>query len=221
MAVPKLKIYSVKNGMLAPAKTKITSTDRHGLPLDVPNKKVEGLTIFTEKELLTGLYLKSQKRKHTNTGNGLWDFPEEMGGKGYVGFIYLIADLKFKKLYLGRKNFRSKNLKTKGKDSGWRDYTSSSTNINDAISTRGFDDFRFFCIEQYKTVGGLGYAETWSLCYVDALCNPKLWYNGLINKVSWKVNEPVTRRHLERLDNYRKIVEDEWQDHNQESGMPR
>ena len=124
--------------------------------------------------------------------NGHWLFPEQMGKA--VGFIYVIRDNVEKKFYLGRKLFKTK----RGADTNWRKYTSSSDLLNLLLKERGHDDFDFFCIEQYNTRGSLNYAETWSLCYVHALASDK-WYNGQIEKVSWRVKELPTERHLKRL----------------------
>ena len=68
------------------------------------------------------------------------------------------------------------------------------------------EEFDFICVEQYKTKGTLSYAETWSLCLVEAPTS-NLWYNTLIEKVSWSVREPISDRHKERLARIR-----DWED---------
>jgi hypothetical protein len=128
--------------------------------------------------------------------NGHWDFPDQLGIG--VGFIYVIYDEFMNRAYLGKKQFRGTGKLNKGMESNWKRYTSSSKVLNELISLRPRDEFEFIAIEQYKTKGTLSYSETWSLCYVEAPTSP-IWYNNLIEKVSWNVKEPITDRHKERL----------------------
>ena len=132
------------------------------------------------------------------TGNGHWEFPEEMGSKGYFGFIYAIFDPDTQRGYIGKKQFYGTGKLNKGDVSNWRRYTSSSKELQEAIRQRGIQNFRFICLEQYKIRGTLGYAETWTQCLVETPTTDK-WYNGQIEKVSWKVKEAITDRHKERL----------------------
>lgn len=132
-------------------------------------------------------------------GNGHWQYCEDMGGKEYVGFIYVIRDVMNEKLYLGKKYYRSMGRETKGNELNWRWYISSSDKLSDAVKARGKDKFEFVCIEQYRTKGALSYAETWSLMHVESPAHQDKWYNLLVNKVSWAVKEPISERHKERL----------------------
>lgn len=129
--------------------------------------------------------------------NGHWQFPEQMYGDK-IGFIYVIRDKELKRFYLGKKLFVGTGVNNKGKESNWRTYASSSPILATLLKERPKDEFDFICIEQYKTKGTLGYAETWSLCLVEAPTS-KMWYNTLIEKVSWSVREPISERHKERL----------------------
>jgi hypothetical protein len=88
--------------------------------------------------------------------------------------------------------------KNAGKESDWRRYMSSSKLLAEMMQERPKEEFEFICIEQYKTKGTLSYAETWSLCFVEAPTSVR-WYNKLIEKVSWNVKEPITLRHKQRL----------------------
>lgn len=131
--------------------------------------------------------------------NGHWKFPEQMGGKAYVGFIYVIRDNVMDKLYLGKKSYFGSGTMNKGVESNWRRYTSSSNLLGELLKVRPKDEFDFICIEQYKTKGTLSYSETWSLCLVEAPTSER-WYNTLIEKVTWNVKEPISDRHKQRLD---------------------
>jgi hypothetical protein len=131
--------------------------------------------------------------------NGHWSFPEQMGEDiEAVGFIYVIRDNYMNRFYLGKKFLRGTGKINKGQPSNWRRYTSSSDVLKEMFSERSKDEFSFFCLEEYHSKGALAYAETWSLCHVEAVTTPE-WYNKRIEEVSWKVSEKVTARHKERL----------------------
>lgn len=133
-------------------------------------------------------------------GSGHWEWPHEpLGGKGYVGFIYVICDIVNKKLYLGKKQYQGMGKLNKGQDSNWRWYISSSKELSASVKLNGKSDFRYIAIEQYKSKGALSYAETWSLLHAQTPVYRNKWYNQLINKISWVVKEPPTARHIERL----------------------
>ena len=130
--------------------------------------------------------------------NGHWVFEEQMGGPGYVGFIYVIYDTVLNRAYLGKKQFRGTGQVNAGQESNWRRYTSSSKVLAELLKVRPKDEFEFLCLEQYKTKGTLAYSESWSLCFVEAPTS-NVFYNTLIEKVSWKVKEAITERHKTRL----------------------
>jgi len=130
--------------------------------------------------------------------NGHWTFAEQMGGEEYVGFIYVIVDTVLHRYYLGKKLYRGFGTANKGKESNWKKYVSSSKLLGDIFSYRPKEEFLFICLEQYKTKGTLSYAETWSLCHVEAPTKTA-WYNKLIEKVSWNVKEEISERHKKRL----------------------
>lgn len=132
-------------------------------------------------------------------GNGHWQYHEQMGGKEYVGFIYVIRNVEEEKLYLGKKLFRSMGKETKGQPSNWPWYISSSKEVSDAVKKFGKNKFEFVCIYQYKTKGMLSYAETWSLMHCETPFRRDKWYNLLVNKVSWTVKEPIPDMHKTRL----------------------
>ena len=129
--------------------------------------------------------------------NGHWLFPEQLGEKGYTGFIYIVRDIYMERFYLGKKSFIATS-KGKKLESNWRKYVSSSNLLKEMFYERPLSDFDFIALEQYKTKGTLSYAETWSLCLVEAPTT-KNWYNTRIESVSWSVKEPISDRHKERL----------------------
>jgi hypothetical protein len=58
--------------------------------------------------------------------------------KRYFGFTYLITCIPTGKMYVGKKNFRNKN----GKESNWKNYTSSSKELNSDIEKLGKDQLK-------------------------------------------------------------------------------
>jgi hypothetical protein len=136
---------------------------------------------------------------------GHWNFyPRNFEPDIAVGFIYMIVDKDTHEKYIGRKWFRGRGKFNKGVESAWRQYTSSSTEINRRIMEKSKDRFDFIIIEQYSTIGGLAFAEVWSQVFCETPSNNSEFMNRLIDKISWKVTEPVTDRHKRRLAQYRK-----------------
>lgn len=130
--------------------------------------------------------------------NGHWQSPTQMGGKEYVGFIYIIRDNFLKRFYLGKKQYRGTGKLNKGKESDWKKYKSSSKLLLEMFKERPSEEFDFICIEEYKAKGALAYGETWSLCLVEAPTTIG-WYNTRIEAISWSVKEGITDKHKERL----------------------
>ena len=137
--------------------------------------------------------------------NGHWEFPEQLDFENAFGFIYVIIDKIEPAFYIGKKNFRGNGKVNKGKQSNWRTYTSSSSIINQLLAEHGKDNFEFIVLEQYNNRGSLPYAESWSQLAAEVPTNNHITYNRFIDKISWKVTEPITKRHKLRL---QKVLKD-------------
>jgi hypothetical protein len=81
---------------------------------------------------------------------GHWDTGEfgEFNPDDFWGFIYEIEEIATGRSYIGKKQFRFKRKKTKSnpsktKESDWREYTSSSVPLQEAIESQGKDKFTF------------------------------------------------------------------------------
>jgi hypothetical protein len=81
----------------------------------------------------------------------------------------------------------------------WRKYRSSSNLLKEIFAVRPEEEFEYIVLEQYKMQGALSYAETWTLCHVEAPTSVT-WYNTRIEKVAWPVKEGITLRHKNRLE---------------------
>ena len=136
--------------------------------------------------------------------NGHWEFEEPMGVG--IGFVYVVFDTILKRAYIGKKTYLGSGVRNKDKESNWKSYVTSSNLLKDMFKERPLDEFEFICLEQYHTKGTLSYAETWSLCYVEAPTSKK-WYNCLVEKVCWPVKEPITQRHKDRLNHVMRRME--------------
>ena len=136
----------------------------------------------------------------TNTGHwsaqGLSLDPEHA-----EGFVYLIIEKDTSKAYIGLKHYRLRG-KRKGQQSNWKTYTSSSTWVKQLIAERGVDNFDFIILEQYYTRGGLSFAEVWTQVSCEIPSQNEKYFNRFIDKITFKVTEPVTPRHKKRLKYY-------------------
>lgn len=134
---------------------------------------------------------------------GHWDHTGiELTPESMVGFVYLIVYTETNQKYIGKKNFKGRGKLNKGVESNWKTYTSSSKYLQELIKEKGIDKFKFIILEQYRTVGGLSFAETWSQVVQEIPSNNDEYINRFIDKVTWKVTEPVTERHKKRLKHY-------------------
>jgi hypothetical protein len=140
--------------------------------------------------------IKNTKKIQTN---GHWCFCEELPFTTASGFVYLIRNKTNGMMYIGKKNFRGAGKLNKGKQSNWETYTGSSKQVNEDIKKLGKENFEFYIIEYYNNKGSVSYAEAWSQHYAEIPTNNDKFYNRFIDKVSWKVSEPITDRHKKRL----------------------
>ena len=130
--------------------------------------------------------------------NGHWKFPEKMDPFANTGFVYVIRDNVLERFYLGKKFFKT-TRQNRPVESDWKRYKGSSRTMDLLFDNRPIDEFEFIVLEQYKFRGAVSYAETWTLCLVEAPTT-NVWYNTRIEEVTWTVKEKVSVRHKERLE---------------------
>jgi hypothetical protein len=130
--------------------------------------------------------------------NGHWQYNQQMGSQAYVGFVYVIKDKIFNTRYIGKKSYRSSGKHTAGKESLWRSYKTSSPHLKEHFKERPLTEFEFIVLSEYKTKSGLAWAETWSLCFVEAPLSSR-WLNRRVEAIQFNVKEPVTEYHKEIL----------------------
>ena len=136
---------------------------------------------------------------------GHWRYaPRDLDPDNAVGFVYMIVDKANNSKYIGKKQYRGRGRLNRGVPSNWKVYTSSSKELNERIRQRGKGQFTFIILEQYYTLGGLSFAETWTQVVCETPSRNEEFMNRFIDKVTWKVTEPITKRHKERLKSWLK-----------------
>lgn len=95
---------------------------------------------------------------------GHWEVDIEFNPDDFFGFIYEIEEISTGKKYIGKKFFRHKRRKTKKdkskfKDSGWREYTSSCLPLQEAIEQQGKEKFTFRILQLCSGKAQLTYEE--------------------------------------------------------------
>lgn len=124
---------------------------------------------------------------------GHWATETEFNPDDFFGFIYEIEEIATGKLYIGKKFFRHKRKKTKSdksrfKDSGWREYTSSCEPLQKAIEEKGKDQFKFRILSLCSGKSQLTYEEYEAQITRDVLRaklpdgTPKYYNRNIANK---------------------------------------
>lgn len=106
------------------------------------------------------------------------------------GFIYEITNTATNKKYIGKKQCKSKlkraplkgrkNKRIEIKESDWREYTSSSTELNEDIKKYGKDKFIFKILKTCNSKWELAYFEIFEQIKNNVLLRDD-YYNGIIN----------------------------------------
>lgn len=114
---------------------------------------------------------------------GHWEYTEPFKADDYVGFIYLIKCKSTGQFYVGRKNFHSvvtkpplKGFKRKRKiksESNWKEYTSSSNEVNNLIEERGTTNFTFDILRLCKTKSEMSYYEVHYMIHLESMIDPR------------------------------------------------
>jgi len=106
------------------------------------------------------------------------------------GFIYEIINKINGKKYIGKKQCKSKlkrkplkgkkNKRIEIKESDWKDYTSSSKELNEDIQKYGKENFEFIIIRECGSKWELAYFEIKEQIEKNVLMKDD-YYNGIIN----------------------------------------
>jgi hypothetical protein len=110
---------------------------------------------------------------------------EDIGN--YIGFVYIITNLRTERKYIGKKNFyfsKTKQLKGKKKkykvESDWKDYFGSNEELNHHVNIFGQDQFRREILRFCSSKGEMSYFESKYQFQNDVLESDQ-WYNSWIS----------------------------------------
>lgn len=110
---------------------------------------------------------------------------EDIGN--YVGFVYMITNLRTNKRYIGKKNFYfSKTKQVKGKkkrhkvESDWKDYFGSNEELNHHVNIFGQDQFKREILRFCESKGEMSYFEAKYQFQYDVLESDQ-FYNSWIS----------------------------------------
>lgn len=122
------------------------------------------------------------------------DLTDDMIPDKAVGFIYLITHIPSNKKYIGRKLLTKAHRRQKNNkiirtriDSGWKDYWSSSPEVNLLVETEGYDSFTREVILFASSKGQMNYMEE-CLQFVFGVVESEMWFNGNIRSKLYKRN---------------------------------
>jgi hypothetical protein len=111
--------------------------------------------------------------------------PEDV--EGYFGFVYLITHIRSGRRYVGKKFFtKAKTKMVKGKnkklrvDSGWIDYWSSSTTLQEEVKQNGEDNYIREVLHLCKSRSECSYWETFEIFSRHALLSDG-YYNEWVS----------------------------------------
>jgi hypothetical protein len=118
-------------------------------------------------------------------GKEITEIPE-----GYIGFVYIIVNLKTGQKYIGKKLAQFKRTKPplKGKrlkrrstvESDWRDYWGSSDRLQEDVQSLGSDNFTREILYLCKSKAEMSYLEAREQ-FERRVLETDDYYNGIIN----------------------------------------
>jgi|15BtaG_2_1085339.scaffolds.fasta_scaffold01434_3 hypothetical protein len=140
---------------------------------------------------------------------GHWNYEgEDFDPDDYFGFVYLISirnsDGSYTR-YIGKKQFHAYVKRKRGKQTKWREYTSSSKHLNDLLERTGGTGTSYEILQLFETRGGLVAGECKVQWYLDVLTEKgdddvPLYYNRQIGAVKFIPKEAITDETKARLD---------------------
>jgi len=141
---------------------------------------------------------------------GHWKSQKPMDPEKNFGFLYCVYNKSANKYYIGMKQYKRGGKKTRarkirgktvrkanekyGTPSNWKEYTTSSEELKKDFS-KDKKVFAFLCIKEYKTKGGLVYAEANLqhkldvMISVDKKTGEKLYYNKAVAAIRFVPKE--------------------------------
>ena len=104
----------------------------------------------------------------------------------FIGFVYIIENLRTKRKYIGKKNFyfaKTKQIKGKKKrykvESDWKEYYGSNDNLNEDVNLLGKHNFSREIIRFCSSKGEMTYFEA-KYQFENSVLESDDWYNSWI-----------------------------------------
>lgn len=123
------------------------------------------------------------------------EFTEDQVGE-YIGFVYIITNIKTHRKYIGKKLFtKSKIKQINGKkkktrvESEWKSYFGSNTELQEEVKINGENSYKKEILHLCKTLSELSYKETYEIFTQEALLKENYynsWVSVRINKKNLK-----------------------------------
>ena len=123
----------------------------------------------------------------------LWTYQKQLVEdipEGYIGFVYLITNIKTGQKYIGKKlaQFKRTRPPLKGRklkrrstvESDWRDYWGSSDRLNADVQALGVENFTREILYYCKSKGEMSYLEAREQ-FERRVLESDEYYNGIIN----------------------------------------
>lgn len=146
--------------------------------------------------------------------NNIWSYnntPFESPQEEHYGFVYVITNMLTGKMYVGKKLFWFKKIKTLKKkrvrylaESDWKDYYGSSIALNKDVQELGQEHFKREIVRLCTSKGECSYYETLEQMTRAVLFNPDLYYNDwvicrvhrkhILNESGKRQSTPKTRK---------------------------
>lgn len=123
---------------------------------------------------------------------------EDIGN--YIGFVYIITNLRTDRKYIGKKNFyfaKTKQVKGKKKkykvESDWKTYFGSNEELNNHVHIFGEEQFRREILRFCSSKGEMSYFEA-KYQFENSVLESDQWYN------TW-ISCKIHKKHLTFLKN--------------------
>jgi len=125
--------------------------------------------------------------------NGQWEVNFHNNPYEAEGFIYMIIEISTSKRYIGKKSYWNYSKGKRVRQSNWKTYASSSSDIADKVANNK-DDYKFVMLHEAPDKSALNYLEIWYqidygvLTQLDNL-GEKIYYNKTIGSEKWMLTK--------------------------------
>ena len=125
--------------------------------------------------------------------NGQWEVNFYNNPYEAEGFIYMIIEKSTGKRYIGKKSYWNYSKGKRVRQSNWKTYASSSSDIADRVADNK-DDYQFVMLHEAPDKSALNYLEIWYQIDYGVLTKvddngEKIFYNKTIGSEKWMLTK--------------------------------